>query len=56
MTHFAFLGTSGAILSRAPDTTSLVFVGPEGAVLVDEARRRFGGVVEIAQEFVPYPL
>ena len=51
MTHFAFLGTSGAIPSRARDTTSLVFVGPEGAVL-----GRFGGVVEIAQEFVPYPL
>ena len=70
MTHFAFLGTSGAVPSPARDTTSLVFVGPEGAVLVDieadyhdelpamadEARRRFGGVVEIAQEFVPYPL
>jgi ribonuclease Z len=24
--------------------------------LADEARKRFGGVVEIAQEFVPYPL
>ena len=35
MTHFVFLGTSGAIPSRARDTTSLVFVVPEGAVLVD---------------------
>ena len=35
MTHFAFLGTSGAVPSPARDTTSLVFVGPEGAVLVD---------------------
>jgi len=35
VTHFAFLGTSGAVPSPARDTTSLVFVGPEGAVLVD---------------------
>ena len=24
--------------------------------MADEARKRFGGVVEIAREFVPYPL
>ena len=24
--------------------------------MAEEARKRFGGVVEIAQEFVPYPL
>lgn len=35
MTHFAFLGTSGAIPSPSRDTTSLVFVASEGAVLVD---------------------
>ena len=35
MSHFAFLGTSGAIPSPARDTTSLVFVVDEGAVLVD---------------------
>ncbi|HEV8639494.1 MAG TPA: MBL fold metallo-hydrolase [Methylomirabilota bacterium] len=33
--HFAFLGTAGAIPSPARDTTSLVFVAPEGAMLVD---------------------
>lgn len=33
--HFAFLGTSGAIPSRARDTTSLVFVGREEVLLVD---------------------
>lgn len=32
---FAFLGTSGAIPTVARDTTSLVFAGPAGAVLVD---------------------
>jgi ribonuclease Z len=35
VTHFAFLGTSGAIPSPSRDTTSLVFVVPEGGVLVD---------------------
>src|SRR5439155_76312 len=35
VTHFAFLGTSGAIPSPSHDTTSLVFVASEGAVLVD---------------------
>jgi len=35
VTHFAFLGTSGAIPSPSRDTTSLVFVASEGAVLVD---------------------
>ncbi|MBI4629639.1 MAG: ribonuclease Z, partial [Candidatus Rokubacteria bacterium] len=33
--HFAFLGTSGAIPSPARDTTALVFVVNEGALLVD---------------------
>ena len=32
---FAFLGTSGAVPSASRDTTSLVFVTDEGAVLVD---------------------
>ena len=35
MTRFVFLGTSGAIPSATRDTTSLVFVAPEGAILVD---------------------
>ena len=33
--HFAFLGTSGSIPSATRDTTSIVVVGPEGAVLLD---------------------
>ncbi len=33
--HFVFLGSSGAIPGRDRDTTSLVFVGPRDAVLVD---------------------
>lgn len=33
--HFAFLGSSGALPGRDRDTTSLVFVGPHEAVLVD---------------------
>lgn len=33
--HFAFLGTSGSVPSAARDTTSLVFVVPEGAMLID---------------------
>jgi ribonuclease Z len=33
--HFVFLGSSGAIPGRNRDTTSLVFVGPRDAVLVD---------------------
>ena len=33
--HFAFLGTSGAVPSLRRDTTSLVFVGRQEAVLVD---------------------
>ena len=33
--HFAFLGTSGSVPSAARDTTSLVFVVPPGAVLID---------------------
>lgn len=33
--HFVFLGTSGAVPSRERDTTSLVFVGRQEAVLVD---------------------
>jgi ribonuclease Z len=33
--HFAFLGTSGALPSVRRDSTSLVFVGEEEAVLVD---------------------
>ena len=33
--HMAFLGTSGAVPSRGRDTTSLAFVAPDGAVLVD---------------------
>ncbi len=33
--RFAFLGSSGAIPSPSRDTTSLVFVADEGAVLVD---------------------
>lgn len=35
MTHFAFLGTSGAIPSPGRDTTSLVFVAGGAAALVD---------------------
>ncbi len=47
--HFVFLGTSGAIPTAARDTTSLVFVGRRGAVLVDcggspVARLRRAGV------------
>jgi len=33
--HFAFLGTSGSVPSAARDTTSLVFVVPQGAMLID---------------------
>lgn len=33
--HFVFLGSSGALPGRNRDTTSLVFVGPRDAVLVD---------------------
>ena len=33
--HFAFLGTSGAVPSLGRDNTSIVFVGPGGAVLLD---------------------
>ena len=33
--HFAFLGTSGAVPSIERDSTSLVFVGREGSILVD---------------------
>ena len=33
--RFAFLGTSGAIPSPARDTTSVVFVASEGALLID---------------------
>ena len=33
--HFAFLGTSGALPSPRRDTTSLVFVGRDDAVLID---------------------
>jgi ribonuclease Z len=33
--RFVFLGTSGAIPSATRDTTSLAFVAPEGAILVD---------------------
>jgi ribonuclease Z len=33
--HFAFLGTSASVPSALRDTTSLVFVAPAGAVLVD---------------------
>src|SRR5437867_9325628 len=33
--HFAFLGTSGSVPSAARDTTSLVFVVPQGAILID---------------------
>ena len=35
MTRFVFLGTSGAIPSATRDTTSLAFVAPAGAILVD---------------------
>src|SRR5438093_629154 len=33
--HFAFLGTSGSVPSAARDTTSLVFVVPQGGILID---------------------
>src|SRR2546428_2784063 len=33
--HFAFLGTSGSVPSAVRDTTSLVFVVPQGAILID---------------------
>jgi len=33
--HFAFLGTSGSVPSAARDTTSIVVVVPEGALLID---------------------
>ena len=35
MTHFAFLGTSGAIPSPARDTTSLVLAAGRAAVQID---------------------
>lgn len=51
--HFVFLGTAGAIPSPARDTTSLVVVAPEGAVLIDcggspVARLRRAGVDPLA--------
>ena len=33
--HFAFLGTSGSVPSAVRDTTSIVVVVPEGALLID---------------------
>lgn len=33
--HFAFLGTSSSVPSAVRDTTSIVVVGPDGAVLID---------------------
>jgi ribonuclease Z len=33
--HFAFLGTSGSVPSAVRDTTSIVVVGPAGALLID---------------------
>ena len=33
--HFAFLGTSGSVPSAVRDTTSIVVVAPDGAVLID---------------------
>jgi len=33
--HFAFLGTSGSIPSAVRDTTSIVVVVPDGALLID---------------------
>lgn len=33
--HFMFTGTSGAVPSAARDTTSLLFVGDAGAILID---------------------
>ena len=33
--HFTFLGTSGSIPSAVRDTTSIVVVVPEGALLID---------------------
>lgn len=55
--YFAFLGTSGAIPTPSRDTTSLVFVGPEGAVLVDcggspAAKLRAAGVDPLALSHV----
>lgn len=33
--HFAFLGTSASVPSAVRDTTSIVVVGPDGALLID---------------------
>jgi len=33
--HFTFLGSSGAVPARERDTTSIVFIGEDDAVLVD---------------------
>ena len=33
--HFAFLGTSGSIPTAVRDTTSIVVVVPDGALLID---------------------
>jgi len=33
--HFVFLGTSGSVPSAVRDTTSIVVVVPEGALLID---------------------
>lgn len=57
MTHFAFLGTSGAIPSRGRDTTALVFVAGRAAALVDcggspVQKLRLAGVDPLALEHV----
>jgi ribonuclease Z len=51
--HFAFLGTSGAVPSATRDTTALVFVADEGALLIDcggspSAKLRRAGVDPLA--------
>src|SRR3989449_8522573 len=54
-------GEAGAVAARA-GVRRLILAHIEAdyhdelPAMADEARRRFGGVVEIAQEFVPYPL
>jgi len=57
VTHFAFLGTSGAIPSPGRDTTSLVFVAGGAAALVDcggspVQKLRLAGVDPLALEHV----
>jgi len=54
-------GEAGAIAARA-GVRRLILAHIEAdyhdelEAMADEARKRFGGIVEIAREFVPYPL